>query len=201
VRPGTYNELVTINKQVTLLGNRAGVDACDRRDGFGIGDAFRALDHRDHEDLRIEGGLRLGIPRCFVSEQRRRSAPTPRPQRRVAEGCRDAPGLIDRIDMRHDDAGRTVVERAGAFIDRVGANPDDRGDAGRYRGDADLRHVTLRQRAVLGVDEQPVVPGRGSDHARRRGAQMMHAESKGKAARAQFPDRGVLDKRHVFSPC
>jgi len=28
----------------------------------------------------------------------------------------------------------------------------------------------------------------------------MHAESEGKAARAQFPDRGVLDKRHVFSP-
>src|SRR4029079_3226962 len=123
--------------------DQQGVDPLDRGNTGGIGDAFRALDHRDHEDCLIDGVLRLGVSRRLVTEQRWRSAPAPRPQRRIAEGGGDAAGLIDRIDMRHDDAGRAIVERAGAFIDRVGANPDDRGDAGRYRGDADLRHVIL----------------------------------------------------------
>jgi hypothetical protein len=102
--------------------------------------------------------------------------------------------------MRYDDACGAVVERAGAFIERAGADANDRGDAGRQCGDADLRDVILRKRTVFHVDEQPVVPGRGRDHARRSGAQMVHAESEREPARPQFPDRGILDEGHVVLP-
>jgi hypothetical protein len=102
--------------------------------------------------------------------------------------------------MRHDDAGGAVVERARALIERAGADADDRGDAGRQCGNADLRDVILRKRAVLHVDEQPVVPGRGREHARRRGAQMVHAEPEREPAGPQFPDRGIFDEGHVLSP-
>jgi hypothetical protein len=53
---------------------------------------------------------------------------------------------------------------------------------------------------VLHVNEQPVVPGRGREHACRRGAQMMHTKSERKSAGPQFPDRGILDKRHMLLP-
>ena len=106
--------------------------------------------------------------------------------------------VIDRIDMRHDDTRGAVVERTRAFIERAGADADDRGDAGRQCGDADLRDVVLRERAVLHVDEQPVVPGRDRDHARRRGAQVVHAEPERDAARPQFLHGGILDQAHVL---
>ena len=162
------------------------VDPFDRGNPVGIGEPFGALDHRDHQDFRVDRGLGLGVARRLVAEQSRRSAPAPRPQRRVTKGGGDAPGLIDRIDMRYDDARGAVVERAGALVERAGADAHDRGDAGRQCGNADLGDVILRKRAVLHVDEQPVVPGRGRDHARRRGAQMVHAESEREPAARNF---------------
>ena len=140
-------------------------------------DRLRALDHRDHQHGLVQRGLRLGIARRLEAEHGGRPAPAAVPDRRIAERLRDLLGALHRVDMRHDHAERAVVEAARALIERVGADAHDRRHAGRQRGDADLRRVVRRDRAVLHVDEQPVVVGRGRDHAGRAGAQMMHAEA------------------------
>ena len=61
--------------------------------------------------------------------------------------------------MRHDDAERAVVEQARR--DRILAvrNAHDRRDPGIERRERDLRRRFDRKRAVLEIDEQPVVAG------------------------------------------
>src|SRR5436189_2768167 len=90
---------------------------------------------------------------------------------------RDFLGTLYRIDMRHDYTEPAVVEAACALIERARTDAHDRRDAGRQRGDAKLRRVVHGDRAMLHVDEQPVVLGRGREHRRRGAAQMMHAEA------------------------
>ncbi len=63
------------------------------------------------------------------------------PHRAEAERVDQALGLLDRVDVGHDDAERAVVERARAFVDGVGAHPDDGRDAVGERREADLRDL------------------------------------------------------------
>ena len=102
--------------------------------------------------------------------------------------------------MRHDHAERAIVEAARAFIERACADAHDWRDAGRQRRDAELRRLVRRNRAVLHVDEQPVVAGRGREHRGTGGAQVMHAEAERKLAALEFLFCGVLDHRHVSPP-
>ena len=90
------------------------VDPFNLGNAIDIGEPFEALDHCDHKDLRVDRGLGLGVGWRFVAEQGGWSAPAPRPQRRITKGRGDLPGLIDRIDMRYDDACGAVVERSRA---------------------------------------------------------------------------------------
>ena len=102
--------------------------------------------------------------------------------------------------MRHDDAHGTVVERAGRLIDGVGADADDGGHAGRQRGDAELRHFLDAERAVLAVDEHPVVAGGGGQHRGGNGAQVVDAEAQGHASGLQALAGGADGQWHGSFP-
>ena len=98
---------------------------------------------------------------------------------RIMERVGDPLGVGRGIDMRHDDTQRAVVQRPCRLIHRAGANAHDRRDAGRQGGDAKLRGFLDGERAMLAVDEHPVVAGRGGQHGRGDGSQVMHAEAQG----------------------
>ena len=119
---------------------------------------------------------------------------------RIVERLGYAAGLLGGFHMRNDQAKRTVVERAGALVQRAGAHPDDRGDAVRKSGDAELGGFLHREGAVLGVDEDPIMPAGLGQHRHRRGAQVMHPETEGNAARLHLPFRCVFNQCHATFP-
>ena len=141
------------------------------------------------------------LPGALEAEHGGRPAPAAVPERRIAERLRDLLRVLDRVDMRHDHAERAVVERARALVERAGADAHDRRDAGRQRGDADLRRVMRRYRAMLHVDEQPVVVGRRRDHPGRAGAQMVHAEAERELVVLQLQLGLVLEHRRPPDRC
>ena len=104
----------------------------------------------------------------------------------------DVPRLLGGIDMRHHDAQRAVVQRARGLIDGIGAGPHDRRDAGRQRRDAKFGDLVHGKRAMLVVDEQPVMAGARRQHRRRRTAQMVHAEAERDLAGRHAAFGGVL---------
>src|SRR5271166_1162925 len=115
---------------------------------------------------------------------------------RIVERLGDALGLLRGVDMRHNDAKGAVVERAGALIERAGTDAHDRRDAGGQRGDAMLRRFLNREGAVLGGDEEPIMPGRGGQKRHRRGAKMMNPEAERHAPFFDATLGGVLNNRH-----
>ena len=97
-------------------------------------------------------------------------------ERAEAEGLDQPSRLFGRIDMRHDDTERPIVERARALIERARANAHDRHHPQRQRRHGDLCDFGGRDGAVLRVDEQPIVTGGLGEQGDRRAAQMLHAE-------------------------
>ena len=52
-----------------------------------------------------------------------------------------------------------VIQRSGALINGIAADPHNRRNAGRQCRETELRYFLRRDRSVLRVDEQPVVTG------------------------------------------
>ena len=66
---------------------------------------------------------------------------------------------LGRVDVRHHDALRAGIERAGRVEMLESRHPHHRRDPGILGGDADLRREVDRHRVVLHVDEQEIVAG------------------------------------------
>jgi hypothetical protein len=64
--------------------------------------------------------------------------------------------VLNCVDMRHDNAERSPIERARSDIPLTRRNPNDRRDVVVHRGDGDLRHRFEGERAVLQIDEEPI---------------------------------------------
>jgi hypothetical protein len=78
--------------------------------------------------------------------------------------------------MGHDDSKRAIVERSGRLVQRTGADADNGGYARRQGGDAKLGNFLDVERTVFGIDEHPVVAGRGGKDRRGDSPQMMNAK-------------------------
>ena len=178
--------------------DQQGIDAVDGGDLVGILDGLRRLDHRDDEDLGVQCLLRLERRRRTIAELCRRPAGAAMPHRLKAEGVDETACLLDGIDMGHDDPQGAVVERAGALVQRAGANAHDGRHASRQGGQADLRYLLRGDRAVLGIDEQPIVSGGLGEQGHCGAAQVMHAETKRQAAATNSRERFASQHRHRF---
>src|SRR3979411_139382 len=78
----------------------------------GVFDRGRGLQHDDDEGRGIDRRAGLGQPEPLIAEMRQAAGDRTVPQRRVAQGLRDLPRLLGRIDMRHDDAEPAATEKA-----------------------------------------------------------------------------------------
>ncbi len=83
--------------------------------------------------------------------------------RRVFQMVDDRARLRRRVDMRHDDAEGAAVEGARRHRHLHRRHADDRRDAGVERRDRDLRGGVERHRAMLEVEEDPVIAARLED--------------------------------------
>src|SRR5262249_49464074 len=97
------------------------------------------------------------------------------PNRMKAESGDQAASLLGRVEVRHDEAERAVVERPRSLIQRSGANTHNRGWSAKQGRQADLRDFLRRNATVLRIDEKPVVSCRLGKHGHGGAAQMMHA--------------------------
>ena len=100
--------------------------------------------------------------------------------------------------MRHDHAERAVVERAGAFVKRAGADAHDRRDAGRKCCDTELRRLMNRMRAMLHVDDDVVDISRFQDLGDPAGADLHDLHAKCDTAFAKDSADAIF--LHDFSP-
>src|SRR5262249_27486336 len=73
----------------------------------------------------------------------------------------------------------------------------DRSDAVRQTGETNLGDLLRRDRAVLGIDEQPIVARRLGKQGHRGTAQMMDAEAEGEPAAADLLECVACQYSHV----
>ena len=107
----------------------------------------------DGHDFVVDFPLRQPDVRGLIAVQRRRSAPTACSRRRIMQRIGDSFRLLCRIDMRHHDPHRTVIQQPCALIQSSGTNPHDRSNPRRQRGNAELRGLLHREGSMLHVDE------------------------------------------------